>query len=369
MLKVLYLINHAGQAGTETYVRLLVERLNNKHIKAYFAYNEEGLAVQWMKDLGLEPIKIEMKNRLDIKAAWKLAQICRKLDIDVIHAQYQRENYIALMSKFFNPKVKVIYTSHFVIREGMPWRLINRFLLSLESYVIAVCTPGKEMLASNGYPRNRINVIFNGIEPLREEDKKPSTLREELGIGDDEFVMLCLSRFAHDKGHEFLINAIGELKNLTDRKFKCVLGGVGPLLEDRKKQVRDMKLEDDIIFIGYRNDKYNLYNGSDIYVNSSEHEALSFAIIEALSAGLPVIATDMGGNSDIINDKTQCGILVEYNDVKGLANAIKKVMDDSALRERLHQNALKAVNEIFNLDKMSMETYNLYIRSCQRTKK
>jgi len=77
----------------------------------------------------------------------------------------------------------------------------------------------------------------------------------------------------------------------------------------------------------------------------------------------------MGGNSDIINDKTQCGILVEYNDVKGLANAIKKVMDDSALRERLHQNALKAVNEIFNLDKMIMETYNLYIRSCQRTKK
>lgn len=366
MLKVLYLINYAGHAGTETYVRHLVEKLNNRYVKAYFVYNQGELAVEWMKSLGLEPIQMEMENRLDIKAAWKLAKICKKYKIDIIHAQYQRENYIALMSKIFNPRIKVIYTSHFVIREGLPWRIVNRFLIRLESHVISVCSPGKEMLASNGYMRKKINIIYNGTEPVENVDKSSSTIRKEFRINNDEFIMLCMSRFAHDKGHEFLINSIAELKKMTDIKFKCILGGIGPLLEERKEQVKRMGLENDILFIGFRNDKLNLYSGSDIYINSSQHEALSFAIIEALSFGLPVIATDMGGNGDIINDKTGCGTLVRYNDPVGLANAIKEVMENSDLRTKMSENAFKAVKEIFSLDNMVMQTYNLYVKSCNR---
>jgi glycosyltransferase involved in cell wall biosynthesis len=91
---------------------------------------------------------------------------------------------------------------------------------------------------------------------------------------------------------------------------------------------------------------------------------LSFAILEVLASGLPVIATDMGGNGDIINNETNCGILVKYNDAKGLATAINKVMEDKELQKTLRENALKTVKEKFNLDKMVAETYNLYRESC-----
>lgn len=364
MLKVLYLLNHAGKAGTETYVRSLAEKLHDRYIKAYFAYNEEGLLVEWLTSMGIETLRLPMKHRLDIKAAWQLSRICRKLDIDIIHTQYQRENYIALMSRIFNPKVRVIYTSHFVIREAFLWRMLNRLLIPLESYIVAVCNPGKKMLISNGYRGDKINVIFNGVDLSMVGDSGLTTFRSELDIDKDVCVLLCMSRFAYDKGHKFLINAIAELKKITTKKFKLVLGNNGPLLEEIKKQVKDMGLENDVIFIGFREDKYNLLFGSDIYINSSRHEALSFAIVEALSAGLPVIATDMGGNSDIINEKTKCGILVKYDDPKGMAEAINRLMEDRQLREELGRNALRAVNEIFNLDKMVMETYNLYMMSC-----
>jgi len=85
-----------------------------------------------------------------------------------------------------------------------------------------------------------------------------------------------------------------------------------------------------------------------------------------LACGVPLIATDMGGNRDIINKETNCGILVQYNDHKGLAEAIIKVMEDGELRKTLSKNALKTVREKFNLDKVAEETYNLYEESLNK---
>jgi len=366
MLKVLYLLNHAGKAGTERYVYSLIERLHNKKIKAYFAYNEEGPLVDRLRELGVEIYRIEMRNPYDLKAVREVNSLCRKLGIDLIHTQYLRENYISMLSRLLNPKVKVMYTNHFIMRNNLPLRITNRLITPLEANIIAVCNKGKDMMISNGVNDKKIHVIFNGVDPDLWGEPIKSTLREEFGIDDDTFVMLCVSRFAHDKGHGFLVNSIARLKEMTNRKFMLVLANDGPLLEQVKKQVKDMNLEDKIIFTGFRRDVKNLFFGSDVYINSSEHEALSFAIIEALAAGLPVIAADMAGNGDIINSETNCGLLVKYNDPDSMAEAMLKMMNDRELQESLKKNALKTVRERFNLDIMVDRTYNLYLKSCNQ---
>jgi glycosyltransferase involved in cell wall biosynthesis len=147
-----------------------------------------------------------------------------------------------------------------------------------------------------------------------------------------------------------------------------LLAGDGPLLEESKKLAYELGLETDILFIGFRKDMKNLYKGSDLYVNSSKHEALSFAMIEVLASGLPLIATDMGGNRDIVNDETKCGILVNYDDSKGLAEAINKLMDSRALQAELRSKALKAARDRFDLDKKVDETFSLYTKSCSMSK-
>src|SRR3989339_277769 len=146
MLKVLYILNHAGKAGTERYVESLIEKLNNKRIKAYFVYNEDGLLVEKLRVIGVETLQIKMRSPFDIIAALKLNFFCRKMGIDIIHAQFLRENYISLFSKIFNPKIKIIYTNHFILKNNIILRITNRLLNPLLKSVISVCNKGKEML-------------------------------------------------------------------------------------------------------------------------------------------------------------------------------------------------------------------------------
>ena len=360
MLNVLYLLNHAGKAGTERYVQTLIERLDGEKIKAFFAYNEEGLLVERLKALGVGTYNIKMRSRFDLIAARELAGLCRRLGINLIHTHYLRENYIAMLSRIFNPGVRVIYTNHFILRNNFPTRISNKLMNPLEAGVIAVCNRGREMMISNGVDGSKIKVLFNAVDPELWGKPEKSTLREELGIAADAFVILCASRFAHDKGHRYLVRTIAKLKETGDGNFKCVLAGDGPLLDEIKQMTSELGLEKDILFTGFRSDIKNLFNGSNLYFNSSQHEASSFLILEALASGLPVVATDMGGNNDIINERTACGMLVGYEDAEGSARAIKRIMDDRVLLDTLEKNALKAVAENFNLVKMANQTYNLY---------
>jgi len=360
VIKVLYLLNHAGSGGTERYVRTLVEQLNNNKIKAYFAYNEEGLLVDELKALGVNTFRVELKSRFDIKAAIRLAKLCKKLDIDLIHTQFLRENYIALLSRLFNPRVRVVYTNHMIVENDLFTRFTNRLLMPFEAGVIAVCSKGRETMINNGVGQAKIKVIFNAVDSAYWGKSDESSLRSEFNITMDTFVLICVSRFSAEKGHSFLIRSIAELKKICDVRFKCVLAGNGALLGEIKQLAGELGVIDDIIFAGFRKDIRNLLHGSDLFINPSETEALSYAIIEALASGLPVIASDVGGNGDIINRDTNCGILVRYGDEKEMAAVMYKLMSDRELYATLKGNAIKAADEIFNLVKMSNGTYNLY---------
>ena len=366
MLNVLYLLNFAGKAGTERYVETLVKYLNHEKISAFFAFHEPGLLVERMEEMGVPVRRIEMNSRFDFKAAKALADLCREWNIDVIHCHYLREHYTALLAKRYNKHIRVVYTNHFVLENNAVTRLSNKWMDKRQDQMIAVCNKGKEQLVRNGWSADRIQVIFNAVDGAAwAGDRSESTLRSELGIPEDRFVMLCASRFADDKGHRYLIDSIKRLKELTAVPFTLVLAGDGPLLEDRKAQVKELGLEDCIQFIGFRKDIKNLYKASDLYVNSSQHEALSFLIIEAMAAGLPVVATDMYGNSDIVNDQTKCGLLVEYDNTESMAKGLQKMLEDPAFLAQCRENALKTVEDRFEIHKMAAATYEVYKKAAK----
>ncbi len=244
---------------------------------------------------------------------------------------------------------------------GRPTTVKTRIMARRQDQMIAVCNKGKEQLVANGWSADRIQVIFNAVDlDAWAGDRSQSTLRAELGLDDNRFVMLCASRFAGDKGHKYLIDSVKRLTELCAVPFTLVLAGDGPLLEPTKAQVQELGLEDCVKFIGFRKDIKNLYKGSDLYVNSSQHEALSFLIIEAMAAGLPVIATDMGGNSDIVNDEAGCGMLVEYDNPDSMAVAMKCFLEDPAFAARCRENARRTIEDKFEIHKMARATYGVY---------
>lgn len=360
MKRVLYLINHAGKAGTERYVYSLMEKLHQKKVQVYLAYNEGGLLVERAKSLGVETFQLSMRHPFDWKAVRQLANICRQNKIDLIHTQFLRENYIAILSRLYCPSVKVIYTSHFIMENNILQNFCNALLTPFEHKIISVCTKGKEQLVHNWIQRDKIEVIFNGVDPLEWGTNTESSLREELKLPKDHFVILCSSRFAHDKGHQFLIRGMEELKKIANAPFTCVLSNDGPLFSEIQAKTKELGLEEEIVFLGFRQDVKNLLYGCDVYLNTSEHEALSFAIIEAMACGVPVIAADMGGNRDIINENTACGELVPYDDSVALAKSIHELMSNVQKRNAYKLAALKATKEVFSLDVMVKKTYTIY---------
>jgi glycosyltransferase involved in cell wall biosynthesis len=364
-MRVLYLLNFAGKAGTERYVETLAHTLGQQgRVEPFFAYNIDGLLVHRMEEMGVPTRRIEMKGRFDRKAARAVAELCREWNIDVIHTHYLRENYIAMLSKKWNPDVKVVYTSHFVQANNWYTRISNRALSKRQDGVIAVCTIGKEQLIQNGLDGDKIRVVFNGVDPEKwsQPEEQAASLKEELGLEQNVFLMFCASRFADDKGHGYLVDSIARLKEKTDRPFHLALAGDGPLLEQIKEKVTELGLEREITFLGFRQDMKHLFHGSDLYINSSRHEALSFLIVEAMAAGLPVIATDMGGNSDIVNEKNGCGLLVEYNNPDSMSDAMKRMLEDEAVLEQCRRGAIQSARTVFHIDRMVDCTYDLYAK-------
>lgn len=361
-MRVLYLLNHAGKAGTERYVETLVKYLGGTKVEPFFAYHESGLLVERLEALGVPTRRVEMKSRFDFKAAKALAKLCDEWDIDLVHCHYLRENYIAMLAKNYNKKIKVVYTNHFVLANDGVTRLSNRWLDRRQDQIIAVCNVGKEQLIKNGWSGSHIRVIFNAVDmDAWAGDGGESTLRSELGIPEDRFVMLCASRFAHDKGHAYLIRSLKRLTEISNVPFTIVLAGDGELMEPTKELVKELGLtEEQVKFIGFRKDIKNLYKGADLYINSSQHEALSFLIVEAMAAGLPVIVTDMGGNSDIIKGEADGGLLVTYDDPESMAQAMKRFLEDRTLLNTCKANALANIEARFEVHKMCAATFGVY---------
>ena len=359
-MNVLYLINHAGKAGTEKYVYNLVTAYHKKKCNCFFAYNEEGLLSEQLKDLSIPSFKFEMKNPFDLKAAKKLAEICRENKIDIIHTQYPRENYIAILSRMFYKRVKVIYTCHLTLKTNFLWQITNRLLIPFEEKIISVCNNGKDLLIGNGVPKNKITVIFNGID-YKGEPCRESTIRKELGIDSDTFVISTLARYHIAKGLDYFVKSIAEYDKIAKGKYVVLIAGEGELFDEIKALIKSYKLEDKILQLGFRRDSENILKGSDIFVNSAKcYEALSFAILEALGNKLPVIATGIGGNPDIINSETNCGYIVPYGDTTKMAEAIKSLADNPDIYEKFAENALKTVKERFNLPLLLEDIYKEY---------
>ena len=363
-MNVLYLINYAGKAGTEKYVENLIRILGEGKINTYFAYNIEGELSKKMEGASIPSLKIDMGKRSMFSAARKLADYCRQNQIDVIHAQYPRENLVALLSKRHYDKPKVIMTSHLTLRlqglSGKVWRILNKHFTPKNHKIIAVCNEGHDILIENGVKPERIEVIFNGIEPGG-TPVKSDAIRKELDLAEDCFVMTILARFAPEKGLSFLLDSLAELRRMTDKPFCCLICGDGDQFNEISEKVSELSLEKECRLLGYRTDTKNILSGSDAYLCSSScNEAMSFAILEAMNAGLPLVVTDIGGNRDLAETYIRCGYVSKYGSTTDFANNIKLLMDNPALRDSLSAAAVEKIKKHFDLYLLADKVFAAY---------
>ena len=358
-MNVLYLINYAGSGGSERYVELLARYYHNSKASCGLCYNVDGPLVDKLKALGIPVHQLPMRNPLDLAAAKALAALVRREGYDVIHAQYPRENYIAILAKLFGCKAKVVFTSHLISEQPAVWRLMNRVFTPRNHAVLTVCTYGREVLERGGVAKDKIRIVFNGVDAAA-APKRDRTVLSEFGIGDEEKVITILTRFSEEKGVPFLLRSIAKLQAKTTVPFRLLLVGTGPDFDRDRLLVPELGIEDRVVLTGFRSDTAALLAASDIYLNSSSSEAMSFAILEALGAGLPLVLTDVGGNPELVNTGEVSGLLVPYGDEEAYAAAIARLLEDDALRARYAAAARAKAEREFGLYNLLDELYKIY---------
>jgi glycosyltransferase involved in cell wall biosynthesis len=209
----------------------------------------------------------------------------------------------------------------------------------------------KVVAIPNGIPLERVRIAGN-----------PEQTRNELGITENTVMLLALGRLAEPKGFEYLLEAVPQIRTLIDTPFKVVFAGTGSLESKLKAQTTELGIENDVVFAGHRSDIGDILAASDIVVLPSLWEGLSIAVLEAMAAGKPIVATTIGSNLEA-TDQGEAALLVAPKDSQALAKAIVEFIRFPSLRIRKSMKAkevfLKNYTENRMLEAYAFEYLNL----------
>lgn len=296
---------------------------------------------------GVRVIEIDgLKDKsLDFSAIGKLKKIIKQEAPDIVHTHASLSARIA--AKVYG-KCKIVYTRHcdFPISPKYKYKIVrftNRVLNeSLADKIIVTSIPTKENLMKQGLSDEKIEVVINGVNELREtSEAQKQELKKKYNIKDDEIIVGYLARLEELKGHKFLIEAAKIIKDekKSNVKYKFLIMGSGAYEETAKNMVKELNLEEEVIFTGFIKEVEQMLNITDIQINASYlSEGTTLSLLEGMSLGLPTVATKCGGNPYIIEENKN-GLLVEKADSKSLADGIQRIVEDKEAFDKMKERS------------------------------
>ena len=306
----------------------------------------------------------------NIKAIKQLKEIIDKEKFNIIHCHTPMGSVVTRLAakqarKKYN--TKVMYTAHgFHFFKGAPilnWILFYPVEKWLSKYTDCLITINEEdyTLAKNKFHAKKVELVHGvGVDEkkfqLNMSEEEKHNLRKQLGLQDDDFVLIYVAELNKNKNQMMLIQT---MQQITDKTIKLLLVGKGELQEYYKQQVKQMHLDKNIIYTGYRKDIPQLLKISDLCVATSKREGLPVNIIEAMMSGLPIIATNCRGHRDLIKNEKN-GYILEINDIQGLQECILKLYNEEKLRKNMGKTGEKSAQQYLlkNIQDKMKKIYN-----------
>jgi len=300
-----------------------------------------------------------------------------KYAIDVVQTHLLRSFEFLALSLRLNHGAKVFWTFHnslFDLREDHLTRhkwllkpkrfshhLLYRFGARWVDGLVAVSGDVKSSILKTmkGIPADKISVILNSVDVTRYgKNINRDALRSELGFGETEHLMTMVATFKRQKGHKFLVEAAATIIQDFPR-LHILFVGDGELLEEVRIQVLELNLNENVHFLGMRNDIPEILIASDSFILPSLWEGLPMALIEAMASGLPVIATDVSGTRQVV-ESGKTGIMVEPGNVPGLAHSIKELLNEPEQAQIMGKEAREKMETMFSAKKQAEEYLTLF---------
>lgn len=362
---VSYVVNSLDPGGTERLAMEMSRALADEFSIDVVCLDRPGA---WAADLRASGIPVHSLWRqagLDFSMARKLARHFRRAGTRIIHAHQCTPWFYSALSRVLFPKPRLLLEEHgrfFPEAENRLRALANRVLVSrLTDRFIAVSQDvARRLQRYEGLDSARIEVIYNGVgevAPLEAEERR--ALRRELGFGDEDFVAGTIGRFDEIKNLPMLIESLATACSRAPQ-LRGLLVGDGPVFGAIRSQLQRAGIEARARLTGYRPDARRLAQCLDLFILSSVSEGTSMALLEAMSAGVPVAVTAVGGNPEIVRDGEN-GWLVPSGAVDRLAQVMLEAASDPEKCRRFAAAARRSVAERFTLQRM-LQAY----RECYR---
>ena len=361
-IKILYAIPRLAKGGTEKHLLQLAEYIDKEKFDVTICcLFEPGDIVKDINSSNFNLICLNRKNIYDLRILFDLYRLIRKERYDIVHSYLFAFHYLALIPS----KIAGIPVTLSSRRELATWKKLHHILLEnignlFVDKVVACSEAAKRFALQNeNLKSNKIATLYNGIDLNKfSPRKKDSETINKLGFQDTDKVIGMVSNLSSVKDHKTLLNAIVEIKKAYP-EIKCVLVGDGYMRGDLVRHVDRLKLNENVCFLGSREDIYKILSIMDIFVLTSLMEGLPNAVLEAMACGLPVVATKVGGIPEIIENGRN-GILLEPKDHQSLALALITLIEDFSLRKEMGVIGRKIIEQKFSLERMVNDYERLY---------
>ena len=353
-----------GFGGGETQVLGLTLTLAAAGHRAELICDPAGRLWERATAEGIRCHPIRIRNAIDLAAGVKLRAILKREHYDVVHFHTSRAHSMAPFARGFASTLVVTRRMDYRPNRVFAPLLFNRAV----DGVVAISEGVADSLATAGVDRQRVTVIHSGVDCDR---FRPPTAQERAdaraarGISDGEILVSAVGALEQRKGQRYLIEAIGALA--ASIKVKCFIVGQGSVHKVLQGEIAVIRSLERIKLLGRVDDVRELLWASDIFAMPSLKEGLGVAALEAMASNLPVIASDVGGLREVVEDE-RTGIIVPPGNSKQIASAIQRLAESEALRAQIGAAARARAVENYSMEKMAAQTLALY-RECVRKRK
>jgi glycosyltransferase involved in cell wall biosynthesis len=386
--KILYLITQSELGGAQKYVFDLASGLKNnfKVVVGFGEQGESGELAKQLKQAGiaycvLPDLKRQISPIKDFLALGQIIKLIIKEKPDLIHLNSSKISILASLAawilKIFpyqirGSKPKIIYTVHgWVFNEPLPrWKKLfykyaEKLTAGVKDKLICVSETDRQIALSQKIaPKNKLNTIYNGIQPIKfiardQAKEKLFSLIPQL-VQAPPVILGSIGNLYPTKGFSFFIQAVKILNQKKPKKYAAIIIGEGQERKKLEKLITKLNLTNSIFLPGRLTSANRFLKAFDIYISSSLKEGLSYTIIEAMLAGLPIVATHVGGTPELIEDDIT-GRLVKPGDSMQLAKTIASLTGDREKRKKLSASAQNFAASNLTLSQMLKQTKNLYL--------
>lgn len=326
-----------------------------------------------LRSLGVDVENLGARNLRDAAAMRRLSRLVRDLQPDVIHSHL---TYAAIWGAAVSRwhRVPLIASLHVPpssdqgVKGSIRQRLMVTLLNRIAARVIVVSDAlGKEWVRETRLSGSKITVIHNGIDVERRSDQERASIRDELGISEDAFMIATVAVLRRGKGLETLIQAA---KRVVEACGACVfvVVGEGPMSGKWKKLAEEIGVAEHIRWTGYRRDVPSILAAADLFVLPTLADAFPTVLLEAFAAGLPVVASDVGGVSEIV-DEGRTGMLVPPGDANSLAARIDMALNDQLWLKHAGEAAREKAEIDFSVETWFSRLENVYSQVLESRRK